>query len=351
MPERFARIAALALLVVLIIALPLLVSLFGALNAPAPTRTPTIQIVVANASPTPAPATPTFPPLTATTEPTSAPSPSPTAGCQNPATPEPLWVNPVVSPTNLLTQKISVTLGRGREISITSEVGTVTQQGDFTIANPAEIEIALLPNAQNHLLVVGKVEYTPGCFYTLQTQIDRVGNPLVILQNSAQNPPLPILSPTPPLPGTVYLKPFSQVFALNQDAPSPSDQLWLYQADGNSPFQILAQEGAFTHLLSQGGTLNFWTLNDNVVPTAPPPPPRYDNSPAGQRVEFVSDKIFACEGQYPRNLILGVCAEISGVTEGEALQRAQVDSSILYQVRINNKIYWVSSNVLKQEPA
>lgn len=343
MPERFARIAALALLVVLIIALPLLISFFGALTAPIPTRTPT---QIALASPTLRPTE--IPTLRPTEIPTLAASPSPTSGCPIPATPEPLWVNPVVSPTNLLSQKISVTLGRGRAITITSEAGTVAQHGEFSTARPVELKVPLVPNATNNLVVTGQVEYAPGCSYTLQTRVDRTGQPLVIVH---QGGVLTVQdTPTPPPAGTVYLRPFAQVFALNQDAPTPTDQLWLYTApDTNSAFQILAQEGAFTHLLSSGGTLHFWTLNDNVVGT-PAPLPQYDTNVAGARVEFVSDTIFACEAQTPRPLILGLCAEISGAGGGEVIQRVQVESSVLYQVRVNNRIFWVSSNVLKVEP-
>ena len=71
---------------------------------------------------------------------------------------------------------------------------------------------------------------------------------------------------------------------------------------------------------------------------------------AGQRVEFVSSTIFACEAQYPRPLILGLCNNIPDVTEGEVLQRASTEGSTLYLVRVNNRIYWMSSNVLKREP-
>jgi hypothetical protein len=347
MPERYARFTALVLIVVLIIALPLLVSLFGALNAPPPTRTPTLQIAVV--SPTLPPPTTALPSPTPTGTPTATPSPSPTAGCPSPATPEPLWVNPVVSPTNLLSQKISVLLGRGREITVVSEAGTFAQQGDFSTGQPVQFDIPLVPNTTNNLLVRGRVEYFPGCFYTLETRNDREGNPLVIVQTAAPNPPTPLISPTPPLPGTVYLTPFSQVFALNQDAPAPADQLWLYEAGADAPFQLVAQQGAFTHLVSQGGTLNFWTLTDNVLPL-PAAPPVIDDSIAGRRVEFVSYKIFACEGQTPRGLVLGLCAELTGVSEGEALERASVQASVLYLVRINNQVYWVSSNVLKNEP-
>lgn len=348
MPERFARIAALALLVVLILMLPLLVSLFGTLSAPAPAVTPTREIAIVEASPTRPLPTNTAPIPTETRPPTLTPSPSPTAGCPIPATPEPLWVNPVISPTNLSTQRVSVTLGRGRVITVTSEGGTVTQQGEFSTARPVEIEIPLAPNAANNLLVTGQVEYAAGCLYTLETRIDRVGNPLVIVQTSVTVPTSSV-PPTAPPEGTVYVRFFAQVFALNQDAPTPADKLYLYETDTIDAFQILGQAGAFTHVLSQGGSLNFWTLNENVV-TAAPPFPQHDQSAAGKRVEFVSNQIFACEAQYPRPLILGLCEDIGNVTEGEVVDRAQIETSRVYLVRLNNKLYWVSASLLKQEP-
>lgn len=353
MPERFSRIAALALLVVLLIALPLLISLFGAINGSRTVPTPTRVAVAASTAtavpPTPTPVPPTVPP-TATPIATVIPSPlpSPTVGCPIPATPEPLWVNPVISPTNLLTQKISVTLGRGRTISVTSETGTVTKQGDFSTTGPVDIEITLVPNAQNNVVVSGTVEYAPNCFYTLQTRTDRVGNPLVIVQNSVQVPTTPAISPTPPSTGIVYLVPFSQVFAVNQDAPTQTDALWLYQGEATRLFQISSQEGAFSHLISQDGLLNFWTLNDNLTTTLPPALV-FDSSVAGKSVEFVSDKIFACEAQAPNGL--GLCTELSDVTTGQVVERVHVESSVLYQVQLGGKTYWVSSNVLKVEPS
>lgn len=359
MPERFSRIAALILVVLLIIALPLLISLFGALNGSAPAHTPTAQVAAA-ASPTrvpptlapPTPVPPTRTPVTPSVTPIAtivpSPMPSATAACPIPATPEPLWVNPVISPTNLLTQKISVTLGRGRSITITSEGGTVTQRGQFSTTTPVDIEIALVPNAQNNVSVSGTVEYAPGCFYTLETRTDRVGNPLIIVQSSAQNIPTPAISPTPPTSGTVYLVSFSQVFALNQDTPSQTDSLWLYEGDAVTVFEIVTQEGAFTRLNSQDGKLNFWTLNDNLT-LAPPPLPVYDTTVAGKAVQFVGDQIFACEAQAPNGL--GLCTELAGVSDGQAVQRTHIGSSELYEVSVNGKMYWVSSNVLKAEPS
>jgi hypothetical protein len=293
---------------------------------------------------------PTSLPLpTATALTTVTALPLPTTSCPNPATPEPLWVDPVVSPTNLLTQAISVTLGRGREISITSNAGTVTQQGEFSIAQPVVLQVALAPNISNELLVTGKVEYAPNCFYTLQTRVDRMGQPLVIVQTSDAAPSVtPAASVTAPVPGTVFIKPFSQVVGLNQDAPTGSDTIWLYEGSADASFDILVQQGAFTRVQSQGGTLNFWTLNENIV-AAPAPEPQFENLTV-QPVEFVPGSVFACEGRMPRGLILGVCQQFQDPGPAEVLVRATVETSVLYLVRFNYQTYWVSANVLKQPP-
>lgn len=349
MPERFARLAALALVIALIIALPLLMSLFASLQMPAPARTPTLQSAVGVPTATrPAP-TNTLPPPSATLAPTVTALPSPTTGCPNPATPEPFWVDPLVSPTNLLSQKISVTLGRGREISIASDAGTVTQQGEFSIAQPVTLDVPLAPNVTNNLLVSGKVEFAPNCFYTLQTRTDRTGKPLVIVQTNAADVTLvPTLAATLPAPGTVFVKPFSQVVGLDQAAPGDSQTIWLYEANAGAPFQILGQQGAFTRVSSQGGNLNFWTLNENVV-TTPAPEPEFEPL-SEQSVEFVRGTIFACEGRMPRGLVLGVCQEFQEIGQGDVLERAAVENSVLYLVRFNGQTYWVSSTVLKSEP-
>lgn len=348
MPERFARLAALALVAVLILALPLLFSLFALTQNNAPMRTPTR---VSIATQPPATSIPPPTPLpSATSAPTHMPLPSPTAGCPNPATPEPLWVDPVVSPTDALSQNIYVTLGNGREISITSEAGAVSQQGSFSVAQPVVLSVPLAPNMTNNLVVSGKVEYAPQCFYTLQTRIDRTGKPLAIVQTNAPSPLItapPVV--TAPPPGTVFLKPFSQVVGLNQETPDAAPTIYLYEAQADAPFQILGQQGAFTRLLSQGGALNFWTLNENVV-AAPAPEPRIENLTPEQKIEFVQGNIFACEGRAPRGLILGACQEFQDIGQADALQRATVDASILYLVRFNNQTYWVSSRVLKNEP-
>ena len=68
-----------------------------------------------------------------------------------------------------------------------SEAGTVAVNGFFdAYANPARVAINLLPNTTHHLEVTGRVEYAPGCFYTLSTTKDRYGNDLVIAQQTAR---------------------------------------------------------------------------------------------------------------------------------------------------------------------
>jgi len=350
MPERFARLAALALLVILILALPLLIALFAALQTNAPASAPTrVSVNTPTSAPVLPSATPTLIPPTATVMTTVTALPLPTVTCPNPATPEPLWVDPVVSPTNLLTQAVSVTLGRGRQVSVTSNAGTVMQQGEFSLAQPVVLQVPLAPETTNELTVTGQVEYAPNCFYTLQTRVDRTGKPLVIVQSAgAANNPTPTGAALPPASGTVFVKPFSQAVGLNQETPTASEMIWLYEGSAAAPFAILAQQGAFTRVQSQGGSLNFWTLNENVT-AAPAPEPQYENLSASP-VEFVPGSVFACEGQMPRGLILGVCQQFQDPGSAEALTRVLVDGSTLYLVRYNYQTYWVSANVLKQAP-
>jgi hypothetical protein len=109
-----------------------------------------------------------------------------------PPTPEPLWVDPVTSPTDDLIQIITVHIGYGVEITIVTESGTFTQTGSFSAyGNPALVQITLLPNTVHHLKVTAKVRSGfggPGnCTYgyTLTTTNDRNGAPLVIAQGQA----------------------------------------------------------------------------------------------------------------------------------------------------------------------
>ncbi|HOU40679.1 MAG TPA: hypothetical protein PK829_05380 [Promineifilum sp.] len=114
-------------------------------------------------------------------------TPGDTTQCPQ-ATPEFFTVEPVTSPTDALTQIITVDLGNGEAITVTTESGVFTVPFD---AFPKEIEITLLPNTTHNLTVEGKVRQVQqgDCTYggyTLTTTTDRNGAPLVIEQNSGQ---------------------------------------------------------------------------------------------------------------------------------------------------------------------
>lgn len=100
------------------------------------------------------------------------------------ATPELFTVQPLTSPTNLLTQTVEVSLGNSEMITITTESGVFT-------APDGPITIDLLPNTIHHLQVTGRVRVItgsiPGCTYggyTLSAERDVNGDLLVIIQQS-----------------------------------------------------------------------------------------------------------------------------------------------------------------------
>lgn len=127
---------------------------------------------------------------TPTVTPTITPSPTP-IWCPT-ATPEPLWVEPVVSPTDLLTQTITVRIGNGEAVTVTAESGVFTATGSFNAySRPAQVTIGLLPAITHHLDVWAKVRRVErwGCVYgdyTLHTARDRDGQPLTIVQQRAR---------------------------------------------------------------------------------------------------------------------------------------------------------------------
>ena len=110
-----------------------------------------------------------------------------------PPTPEPLWVNPVTSPTDQLTQVITVYIGNGEKVTIEAESGTFTVTDAFNHhSNPAIIEIVLLPDTVHHLKVTAWVKSGLHGFndcayrgYTLSTTNDKDGAPLTIAQGLA----------------------------------------------------------------------------------------------------------------------------------------------------------------------
>ena len=158
-----------------------------------------LTIIVVLASGACTPGTPTLTPIptlsptetaTLTPEPSITDTPTLTPTLCPFATPEPLWVEPVTSPTDQLSQVITVYVGYGEEVTITTESGKFTVTGSFdAYSNPARVEITLLPDTEHHLDVSARIKVTSsnGCTYggyTLQTTSDRHGAPLIIVQGT-----------------------------------------------------------------------------------------------------------------------------------------------------------------------
>lgn len=119
-------------------------------------------------------------------------TPTPTMRWCPTLTPEPLWVDPVTSPTDLLGQTVSVHIGNGEAVTVTAESGVFTTTGSFNAyGNPALVDVTLLPDTRHNLKVAARVRswyLWEGCTiggYTLWTERDRYGQPLLIEQRSA----------------------------------------------------------------------------------------------------------------------------------------------------------------------
>ena len=102
------------------------------------------------------------------------------AACSPVPTPETLAVEPVTSPTTLLTQTLRVRLGNSRRVTVTSEAGMTI----FTIVSSSTFvsPIPLRSNVTHHVIVTGQVEYKTGCYYTLSRTVDKNGAQLKIIQ-------------------------------------------------------------------------------------------------------------------------------------------------------------------------
>jgi hypothetical protein len=124
--------------------------------------------------------------LTSTPTPTATSSPTPTALCPR-ATPEYLAVDAVTSPTEELTQWVTVHMGNMEVVTITAESGIFTSPDGY-------VELQLLPNTIHHLEVGARVRTIishNGCVYggyTLRTTTDRDGAPLIIVQGKPGAP-------------------------------------------------------------------------------------------------------------------------------------------------------------------
>jgi hypothetical protein len=180
-------------------------------ETPTPTPSPTnIATTTSTATPTATETstptvtvTPSATPPSATPPSATPPSATPTSTFCPQTTPEPLWVEPVTSPTDLLAQTLIVGIGNGDAVTVTTASGVFTRTGDFgAYGNPARVEISLLPDTTHHLSVAAHVRRVigwGGCVYgdyTLSTDRDRTGAPLIIQQVAAAETPTPTVTPT-----------------------------------------------------------------------------------------------------------------------------------------------------------
>ncbi len=106
-------------------------------------------------------------------------------------TPEPLWVEPVTSPTDLFNQVIVVRVGNSDSVTVEAESGSFNLIGSFSTGAPAYVSIALLPNVTHHLTVSAHIRpwswnecQYPG--YTLTTHVDKNGNQLTLVQQGGE---------------------------------------------------------------------------------------------------------------------------------------------------------------------
>jgi hypothetical protein len=201
---------------------------------------------------------------------TSTATPSPTI-CPM-ATPEPLWVEPVLSPTDRLTQTVVVNIGNGEAVTVTTASGVFAVAGNFAAAgSPAHVPIDLLPGVVHDLTVAARVRTMNqgGCpfgGYTLTTQQDRNGVALRIVQQGAgvtqgylpliersAVTPAPTLAPTLLPTPTIDLAPRPwpdtndgiQVFN-DQLAPNLSDEQWRFAATHYAGVQKMTRRDADT---------------------------------------------------------------------------------------------------------
>ncbi|MBU6359694.1 MAG: hypothetical protein KGS46_06680 [Chloroflexi bacterium] len=116
------------------------------------------------------------------------------------ATPEIFRVEPLQSPTQALEQVVQVRIGLGEQVTVETVTGIFTATGSFNaFSRPAQVTITLQPDTVHKLKVTAKVsEVTQGgCKYggyTLGTERDQNGLPLVIEQRSVATVPLNLLA-------------------------------------------------------------------------------------------------------------------------------------------------------------
>lgn len=123
----------------------------------------------------------------------TTPTPTPTPLHCATTTPEPLYVDPVTSPTDELMQTIYVNAGNNADyLEVSSEAGTFLGEHPFD-----RVEVSLLPDTANHLRVTSHIRriVEDGCTYgdyTLTTTTDLHGAPLTIVQGTSFGPTIAV---------------------------------------------------------------------------------------------------------------------------------------------------------------
>ncbi|MCC7448617.1 MAG: protein kinase [Anaerolineae bacterium] len=196
------------------------------LTAQALGRTATAH-VIASYTKTPTPTrtfTPTRTPTdTPTATPTASDTPTPTftftpTPCPQP-TPELLLVDPIPSITQRDSLIITVRIGNGEKVEVSSEAGTFEATGNYSLNNPAQIAVKLAPDTTNHLTVVATVKQVKnanGCIYdsyTLTTRAARDGSPLEIVQQTPTATPTftPTIPTSTPTSTPTYTRTFTPI--------------------------------------------------------------------------------------------------------------------------------------------
>lgn len=176
----------------------------GAVEAPpvaTPTPTPTAtETPIPTITPT-ATGTPT-PPAVNTVAPLPPPTPTATPTSERPPCPRGAAVEPLLSPTDQLSQTIVVNAPAAATVQVTTISGTF----DAVTTDPYQVPITLLPNQRHPLTVTlayGRLGGSPPILCQEVRTVDKLGTPLIIVQ---QPLPTPVpTAPPQPTPHTVYL--------------------------------------------------------------------------------------------------------------------------------------------------
>ncbi len=185
---------------------------------------------------------------------------------------------------------------------------------------------------------------------TAAPSITPISTPTVVITvppTTAPSPSPTITSPATPsttVPPSVYLAPFSQVFAVGQAEPNNSTQVLMYQGSNDS-FDILGTQGPFTQLQTVDGGMNFWTATTGVL-LAPQPPPQYDYSVRGRTAKLFPGSVFACAHNDRPALAFGTCQALNGVSSATLIARVTAGGTSLYLAEIGGAQYLIPTTAV-----